>query len=297
MDRPMSPRALILAGPTAAGKSAVALHLAEVWDGVILSADAMQIYRGMDIGTASPAPSERERVEHYGVDVCEPRERYSAAEFIALGDRAFASGRPVIVVGGTSLYLKALTRGLARTPEVDASIRAEVEALPDAHGALAAVDPDLAARLHPNDHKRIVRGLEVFLQSGRRLSAIQAEHEAQPLRLHAPGLWLDRDDLDARIDARVGQMVEAGYVDEVRGLLDRGVSPDLPAMRTLGYRHLCEHLLHDSPLERALERTRRDTRRFARKQRNWRKHLGFPEVRREHLQAGIALARRVFGEP
>lgn len=291
----MRPTVLVLAGPTAAGKSAVGLEIARRWGGVILSGDAMQVYRGMDVGTASPSARELAEIPHFGVNVVEPGERFSAADFVALGDAALATGRPVIVVGGTVFYLRALTRGLAPTPEIDPDLRARLARLEDPHTALSEVDPPLAARLHPNDRTRILRGLEVFHQTGRRLSDLQTAHAARPVRVHAVGLWLDRPDLDARIDARVGAMMEHGYLDEVRGLLDRGVPRDAAPMRTLGYRHLCDHLLDGLDLDEALRLTRRDTRRFARKQRTWRKHLGLPEVRREPLQAGLAFADRAFG--
>ncbi len=288
------PRVVVLAGPTAAGKSAAGLAVCEAIGGILLSADAMQVYRGMDIGTASPDSEERARVPHLGIDVADPTDRFSAADFIALGDEALATGRPVVVVGGTALYIRALVRGLAPTPDVQPEIRARIEAIDDLHAALRAVDPVLAARLHANDRKRLVRGLEVFEQTGRRLSELQAEHEATADRVEVFGLWLDRADLDARIDARVGQMVEAGYLDEVRALLDAGVPRSARPMQTLGYRHLCDHLLDGLDLDEALRRTRRDTRRFARKQRTWRRHLALPEVRCEHVQAALSTARRAF---
>jgi len=287
----------VLTGPTAAGKSAVGLAVARAWGGVILSADAMQVYRGLDIGTASPTAAERVQVPHLAVDVVGPLDRFSAADFVRWGDRALALGRPVVVVGGTALYIRALIRGLAPTPRVDPALRDRLAALDDPHAALAQVDPPLAARLHPNDRKRILRGLEVWHQAGRRLSDLQAEHAAGPDRLEAVGLWLDRDDLDARIDARVGAMVEAGYVDEVRALLAAGVPRDARPMQSLGYRHLCEHLLDGLPLHEALRRTRRDTRRFARKQRTWRKQLGFPRVGEAARAAAFEAARRAFGPP
>lgn len=291
----VDPTVLVLAGPTAAGKSEAGLVVAERYGGVLLSADAMQIYRGMDIGTASPDAEERARVSHMGVDVVDPPERFSAAAFVSLGDEALATGRPVVVVGGTALYIRALLRGLAPTPEVDPALRARLEALDAPHAALARVDPPLAERLHPNDTKRIIRGLEVFEQTGRRLSELQAEHAAAPDRLRAVGLWLDRDDLDARIDARVLAMMERGYLDEVRRLLAAGVPEDSAPMQTLGYRHLCAHLRGELPLDEAIRRTQRDTRRFARKQRSWRKHLGFPAVLEDHVQAALDAAARAFG--
>jgi tRNA dimethylallyltransferase len=266
-------RALVLAGPTAAGKSAIGLDVAEALGGVILSADAMQVYRGMDVGTASPSAEERARVPHFAIDVVHPTDLFSAGDFLAEAERAFATGRPVVVVGGTALYLRALQRGLAETPPIPPEIRARVAAEPDPHGLLQTLDPPLAARLHPTDLQRIQRGLEVALTTGSRLSALQAAHAAQPDRVEVRGLWIDPPDLDARIDARVLDMVARGYVAEVEALLEAGVPRDARPMRSLGYRHLCDHLLDGLPLDEAIRRTQRDTRRFARKQRTWRKQL------------------------
>lgn len=291
----MTSTVLVLAGPTAAGKSEAGLAVAERYGGVLLSADAMQVYRGMDIGTASPDAEERARVPHLGVDVVDPPERFSAAAFAALGDQALSTGRPVVVVGGTALYIRALIRGLAPTPEVDPALRTRLESLDAPHAELARVDPVLAERLHPHDTKRIIRGLEVFHQSGRRLSDLQAEHAAAPDRLRAVGLWLDREDLDERIDRRVLVMMERGYLDEVERLLESGVPEDSAPMQTLGYRHLCAHLRGELPLEEAIRRTQRDTRRFARKQRSWRKHLGFPSVLEGHVERALAAAEDAFG--
>lgn len=291
----MKPTVLVIAGPTASGKSAVALEIAQRWNGVIVSADAMQVYRRMDVGTASPSKEELDSVQHFGIDILEPHEAFSAAAFLDLVDAAIASGKPVIVAGGTSMYLRALVRGLAKTPPVDARLRETLGQREDLHAALASVDPALAARLHPNDTVRILRGLEVFEQSGRTLSSIQEEHEQQPPRLHTVGVWLDRTDLYERIDSRVHSMMDRGYVQEVEALLASGVDRHTASMKTLGYRYLCDHLLDGFPLDEATRLTMRDTRHFARKQRNWRKHLGFPEVRSEHLEAGLLAAQRAFG--
>lgn len=290
------PRALVISGPTASGKSALALRVAQTLGGVILSADAMQVYRGMSIGTASPSAQERALVPHLGVDVVEPTEPFSAGDFLVLADRAFSMGRPVIVVGGTSLYLRALVRGLAETPPIPDAIRERVASLDAPHHELTQVDPVLAARLHPHDLQRVRRGLEVYFATGEPLSALQATHAAQPDRVRTLGLWLDREDLDARIDARVLQMIEAGYVDEVRILLDSGVPRDARPMRSLGYRHLCDHLLDALPLPEAIRRTQRDTRRFARKQRTWRKHLGYSEASDDPLEQALAMAAALWGE-
>jgi len=286
---------LVLAGPTAAGKTAAALAVAEAFGGVVLSADAMQVYRHLDIGTAKATPEERARVSHFCIDVVAPDEPFDAADFVALGDAVLAGERPVVVAGGTSLYIQALIRGLVPTPPVDPALRAEIEALSDPHAELARVDPPLAARLHPNDRVRIVRGLEVYRATGERLSDLQAAHAARPDRVDAVGLWLDRDDLRERIERRLRQMMERGYLEEVRGLLAAGWSRDLKPMQSLGYKHLADHLLDRLPLEDAVERTARGTWQLARKQRNWMRVLGFRRVTDEAAGEALRAAAEVFG--
>jgi tRNA dimethylallyltransferase len=283
---------LVLAGPTAAGKTAAALVVAERFEAVVLSADAMQVYRGMDVGTGKATAEERARVPHFGIDVVDPDEPFDASDFVALGDEVVAAHARVVVAGGTSLYVQSLVRGLVPTPDVDPELRRRLEALPDLHARLAAVDPVLAARLHPNDRKRLVRGLEVFELTGRRLSELQTVHQDAPDRHTAVGLWLDRADLDERIDARVVQMIDRGYVGEVRRLLDAGYDRRLKPLQSLGYRHLCDHLLDALPLDEAIRRTQRDTRRFARKQRNWMRVLGYERV---HAAEAPDVAARVWG--
>lgn len=290
-------RALLIGGPTAAGKTEAALAVAERHGAVIVSADAMQVFRGMDIGTAKPSAEERARVPHLGIDVVDPDEPFDVADFVALADEALAGDRPVVVAGGTSLYLRALVRGLVQTPPVDPTLRAELEADSDLHRRLTEVDPVLAARLHPHDRVRLVRGMEVWLQAGVRLSALQDAHAAAPDRIPFVGIFLDRDDLDARIDQRVLAMMDAGYVDEVQRLLDAGYTRDLKPMLSLGYRHLASHLLDGLPLDEAVRRTQRDTRRFARKQRTWANTLRWPEVRSEPVEAALDAAREAFGDP
>jgi tRNA dimethylallyltransferase len=289
----MTRTALVLAGPTAAGKTAAALAVAERFGAVVLSADAMQVYRGMDIGTGKATAEEQARAPHYGLDLAAPDAPFDAARFVALADEVLARHPRVVVAGGTSLYLQALIRGLVATPPVDAALRASLEALPDPHAALAAVDPDLAAELHPHDRVRVVRGLEVWHQTGTRLSALRAAHAAEPDRVDARGLWLDRPDLDERIGARVEDMLARGYVAEVQRLLDAGYGRALKPMLSLGYRHLCDHLLDGLPLDEAARRTVRDTRRFARKQRTWMRALGFP--RGEGPDAALAAAEALWG--
>lgn len=290
---------LVLAGPTAAGKTAASLAVAEAYGATVLSVDAMQVYRGLDVGTAKVSAAERARVPHVGVDVREPIEPFDAADLLALAAPLLASGARVVVAGGTHLYVQALIRGLVPTPPVDRALRAALEALPDPHAALATVDPALAARLHPNDRVRVVRGLEVFHASGERLSELQAAHAAAPDAVTARGLWLDRDDLRARIAARLGEMMAAGYLEEVGTLLDAGVPRACKPMRSLGYRHLADHLLEGLPLDEAVRRTERDTWELARKQRNWLRLLGFPRVEGGDgaVEAALAAAAELWGPP
>lgn len=271
----------VIGGPTATGKTAAAVAVAQRFDAVVVSADAMQVYRGMDIGTAKATVDERGGVPHFGLDVVDPDEGFDARAFVALTGEVQAHFPRVVVAGGTSLYLQALLRGLVETPPVDPDLRAALAALPDPHAALAEVDPALAARLHPNDRVRIVRGLEVYHSAGQRLSELHDAHRAAAAPSAAPAVWLDADDVDAhdaRIDARLHGMVAAGYVDEVARLLARGYTRTLKPMSSLGYRHLCDHLLDGLDLDEVVRRTSRDTRRFARKQRTWRNTLGFPVV-------------------
>ena len=280
-DDPNPRSVFVIAGPTATGKTAAALAVAAAYGAVVVSADAMAVYRGMDIGTAKATPAERGPIPHFGVDVVDPDEAFDAAAFVALADGVVAAHDRVVVAGGTSLYIQAFVRGLVDTPPVDPALRARLEALPDPHGALARVDPVLAGRLHPNDRLRIVRGLEVFEQTGRRLSDLHDAHAAAPDRVPAAGVWLDDPDTeahDARIAQRVEAMIASGYLAEVRTLLDRGYARTLKPMQSLGYRHLADHLVDGLPLAEAVRRTVRDTRRFARKQRTWRRVLALPEI-------------------
>ena len=281
-------------GPTSSGKTAAALAVAEEYGAVIVSADAMQVYRGFDIGTGKATAVERARAPHFGLDIREPHEPFDAAAFIAVADGVRAEHERVVLAGGTSMYLRSFVRGLVETPPVDPVVRSELEALPDPHGRLRLVDPSLAQRLHPNDRVRIIRGLEVFEATGRRLSGLQKAHQEAPDRVQALGLWLDREDLNDRIDTRVLTMIEAGYVDEVQGLLGAGHARTLKPMQSLGYRHLCDHVLDGLPLDEAVRRTQRDTRQFARKQRNWMRQLGYERVLEDHLPAALRAAEAAF---
>lgn len=282
---PTDPTSLVVVvGPTAAGKTAFALRIAQAFDGEIVGADAYQVYRGMDVGTAKPTTAELGGVRHHLLDVVEPDEHFDAHVYLAHADRAIAQvrarGRVPIVAGGTGLYVRALIRGLADMPGADPVLRASLEHRAAAAGSavlhreLAAIDPQYAARISPNDLVRIVRALEVHAVTGVTISEVHAEHRLRPDRYRALWLGLDpgRDALRARIAARTEHMFDAGFVDEVRALLARGLGPDLAPLRALGYRAVCEHLagVHDEAEARRL--TTRDTARYAKRQRNWFRH-------------------------
>ncbi|MBN1335800.1 MAG: tRNA (adenosine(37)-N6)-dimethylallyltransferase MiaA [Deltaproteobacteria bacterium] len=288
---------LLLAGPTAAGKTAAALHVAHGWGARIVSADAMQVYRGMDVGTGKAPPAVLRRFPHACVDVRDPDEPWCAADFAREADAAVAGCGPVVVVGGTVFYLRTFLFGLAPTPGSDPELRAALEAEPDPHAILAATDPVLAARLHPHDRVRVVRALEVHRLTGRPLSAWHADDRREVRHPHRV-LWLDRLDLYARIDARVERMMERGYLAEVHRLLESGVAPDLKPMRSLGYRHLADHVVHGLALGEAVRRTKRDTRHFARKQRAWsRQHADWIRVDAQDRGAVLAQAEALWGPP
>jgi len=289
---------LVLGGPTATGKTDAAIEVAKRFDVELVSADAMQVYRGMDIGTAKPSPELLEAFPHHGIDIRDPGEDFDAADFAAMVDALVEGGRQVVVAGGTGFYLRALLVGLVPTPEVDPELRARLAELPDPHARLVEVDPVLAGRLHPNDRVRVLRGLEVFEQTGRRLSDLHAEHSQEEPRHPAARLHLEREDLAERIDGRVLSMMESGYLDEVRGLLDAGVDPDCKPMRSLGYRWLAQHLLEGLDVDEAVRLTQRDTRRLARKQRTMLRSIGgFEVIDGDDLDALLRAAEACFRSP
>ena len=244
----MKPAAVCLAGPTAAGKTAVALAFARRHPVEIISVDSALVYRGMDIGTAKPSAEERAAVPHHLIDILDPNRAYSAARFVTDAKRLIAEigarGRLPLLVGGTMLYFKALREGLDAMPEADAALRARLderaaaEGWPALHAELARVDPTTATRLAPNDGQRIQRALEVWQLSGRPLSAWHGA--ARPPAPELPLVALEpasRGWLHARIAERFDAMLAAGFVDEVRRLRERGdLRPDLPSMRCVGYR-------------------------------------------------------------
>jgi len=274
------PLLLVICGPTAVGKSAVAMAVARRVGGEIISGDSAQVYRYMDIGTAKPTPGERREIPHHLVDILDPDQRWSVADFRQAVDRLVpqvaARGRLPILAGGTMLYIRAVTAGDsfpegAYDPELRRQLyeRAEREGAGSLHDWLARVDPVTAGRLHPADLRRIVRALEVYLLTGTPISAHAARRCPGPYRLLVVGLTRPRPVLYRRIDARVDRMLEAGLVEEVRGLLARGYSPRLPSMRALGYREMVDYLYGRTTLEEARRLLARNTRHFARRQLTW----------------------------
>jgi tRNA dimethylallyltransferase len=281
MSETTRPAVIVIVGPTATGKSALGLELAERLGGEIVNADALQVYRGFDIGTAKPTPEECRRVPHHLIDVLDPSERYSAGEFArraraAIGEIRGRGARP-IVVGGSGLHLRALLEGISPVPSGDPEVRRELRRRLEAEGLdvlwaeLERRDPRTAARLAPGDTQRILRALEVERTSGTPLSEWIARQPYGQERLDALrlGLTLPRGVLYDSIARRVARMVERGWVEEVRELLCRGISPAVPAFQAIGYRELARHVKGEWTLERAVDETVRATRRYAKRQVTW----------------------------
>jgi tRNA dimethylallyltransferase len=285
---------LILTGPTACGKTALALELAQRVGGEVVALDSMTVYRGMDIGTAKPSPAERERVPHHLIDVLDPWESLTVAWWLARAEEACADivarGKRPIFVGGTPFYLKALLHGLFPGPPADEELRRalEAEAARDGnealHARLAAVDPKTAARLHPNDVRRVVRALEVHTLTGRPISAWQntwdspafaesPESAPPPARIPTVVLELPRETLYERINRRVTTMLDAGWLDEVRRLRELTHPLSREARQALGYRELLDHLDRGRDWDETVELIRTHTRQFAKRQLTWFRHL------------------------
>jgi len=263
---------IAILGPTASGKSALAMRVAERVGGEIVSADSRQVYRGMDLGTAKPTAEERARVRHHLIDVVDPGERYDVVRYQREGRAALteirARGRVALVVGGTGLYVRALLDGLdlASLPHHPA-VRARLEAEDSArlHERLRAVDPDAASQVDPRNRRRLVRYLEVATIAGGPVPRLRGA-SIPALRI---GLRPPREVLVAAIERRVREMVDAGVLDETRALIARGVDPRLPSMSAHGYVHWASHLRGEIDVETAIARTARDVRAYSRRQVTW----------------------------
>ncbi len=272
---------VVIGSPTATGKTRLALQLAESLSAEIVNADSLQVYRYLDIGTAKPTRAERERVKHHLLDVVDPDEDYNAALFCEqaralIADLAFR-GRRVLVVGGTGLYIRALLQGIIDTPPVDEQIRGYYRQIRDRlgrehlYGLLEKRDPRAARRINPNDAVRVIRALEVLDQSGRSILDLQEKHRFAdcPYAVLKIGLRVERDELKKRIHRRTEQMLEAGLLDEVRGLLDRGYSETLKPLLSLGYKQMISFIRKRCSLEEAKDAISRETWQYAKRQMTW----------------------------
>lgn len=271
-----------IAGPTASGKTALAVALAQELDGEVISCDSMQIYRGMDIGTAKPSPDEMQGVPHHMLDVANPWEDFSVSRYCAMAapilDDILARGKTAIIAGGTGLYMDSLIRGNAFAPCPSTGIRQQLEQQADQVGMLAMlqqlrdVDPDAAARLHLSDRKRILRALEVYLETGKTITQYNLETQALPPRYSPLWLGLDfenRADLYRRIDQRVGIMLNMGLIDEIQSLLSKGIPKSSTALQAIGYKEFIAALDGLYSVEEAADRVRQSSRRYAKRQLTW----------------------------
>ena len=272
---------LIIAGPTAVGKTDASLLLAQELGAEIVSADSMQIYRGMDIGTAKPTKEQRRLVYHHMLDIADPAQPYSVGDYLrdarAALDGIISSGGVPIVVGGTGLYIRALMRGLFHGPPADVELRGRLlqKDADQGEGALyaelAGVDPAAAVKIHPNDLRRTVRALEVYYLRDRTISDFQQEHafRDRPYPFRLLFLTRERKELYPRIERRVDQMIVDGLEAEVRRLFDQGYADTLPSMQGLGYKHFMDFFHGRSSREDAVALLKRDTKRYAKRQFTW----------------------------
>ena len=275
------PKLLVICGPTASGKSNLALRLAYELGAEIINADSMQVYRNMDIGTAKPLPDERTKIRHHLIDVADPGEIFTAADFADAADAAIKEiidrGKRVIVVGGTGLYIRALLKGLVDSPSGAGEIREALQQEARELGneammeKLRMVDPGLAARIHPNNLVRIIRALEVYRLTGIPLSRYQQEHGFSRQRYETLqiGIRLERRELYKRIEARVDSMLAEGLLEEAQRLLKNGYGPESKAMRAIGYKEAVACLRGEYSQEDAALLIKRDTRHYAKRQLTW----------------------------
>jgi tRNA dimethylallyltransferase len=277
----MKPKIVVIVGPTAVGKSEFAMELCPPIHGEIVNADSQQVYRYLDIGTGKPSTSDRARIRHHLIDIANPDEEFNAAMFRRLASEVIGQihdrGGTPVVCGGTGLYLKALTRGLFEGPGRDLAIRRRIECEIDKSGLaslykrLADIDPTVTSTIHPNDRQRVIRALEVHELTGKRLSEWQQQHafQEQPFEVLRIGLKREHDELYDLINRRCDRMIEAGLLEEVRGLVARGYGLDLKPLRSIGYLQMGRVLAGMQNLLEALEEMKRETRHLARRQLTW----------------------------
>ena len=304
-------RIICIAGPTASGKTALAVELAKELNGEVVSCDSMQVYRRMDIGTAKPTIDEMQGIPHHMLDVADPREDFSVSRYCSMAapivEDILRRGKTAIIAGGTGLYMDSLIRGNAFAPFPSTGVREELEAQADSLGMeamlsrLQAVDPEAAARLHLSDRKRILRALEVYLETGETITEHNRRTQAIPPRFRPLWLGLDfvsRADLYERIDRRVGLMLEKGLIDEIQGLLASGVPARATAMQAIGYKEFVDALEGRCTLEQAADQVCQSSRRYAKRQLTWFRRnsamhwlVRTPETTMEEI---LSMARQTF---
>ena len=304
---------ICIAGPTASGKTALAVALARELDGEVVSCDSMQVYKRMDIGTAKPSPEERQGIPHHMIDVAEPWEDYSVSRYCAdaapIVEDIVSRGKAAIIAGGTGLYMDSLIRGNDFAPFPSTGVRERLEREADREGMeallarLRAVDPEAAARLHLSDRKRIIRAMEVYLETGETITAHNRRTQALPPRFSPVWLGLDfesRAELYSRIDRRVDVMLEAGLLEEIRALLRSGIPEKCTAMQAIGYKEFTDALDGRCTVEAAADQVRQSSRRYAKRQLTWFRRNGRIHWLRRGPGEGsaeiLASARRILQE-
>ncbi len=273
---------ICIAGPTASGKTDLSIALAKALDGEIISCDSMQVYRHMDIGTAKPTLEERAGIPHYMLDVADPEEAFSVSRYCQMAtpilEDILARGKTAIVVGGTGLYMDALIRGNAFAPYPATGRREELETIAATEGIekviemLRQVDPESADRLHPSDQKRIIRAMEVYMETGKSITQHNLETQALPPRFEATWFALqdeNRQNLYDRIDRRVEKMLEMGLLEEIKGLFRMGIPEKATAMQAIGYKEFVAYLAGNCTLEEACAQVQQSSRHYAKRQLTW----------------------------
>ena len=278
---PKKPKIIVIAGPTASGKTGLAVALALSLGGEIINADSMQVYRHMDVGTAKPTLEERRGVIHHLLDVVEPDEDFNAAMYrgmaLPLAKGICAKNIPCFIVGGTGLYIRSLLGGLVELPPSDPMLRERLhlecdrKGAPKLHRKLARLDPERAESIHPNDRLRIIRALEIIQQTHRPASDLMKQHRFGNQDFLALKLCLqvEKEQLYDRINERSEKMIDCGLVEETKRLMEKGYDPHLKSMTAIGYRHILKYLQGEWSLQKATETLKRDTRRYAKRQMTW----------------------------
>ena len=307
------PNIICIAGPTASGKTAVAVELAKILNGEVISCDSMQIYKYMDIGTAKPTPEEQQGIPHHMLDVAEPQEDFSVSRYCEMAtpilEDILARGKTAIVAGGTGLYMDALIKGNTFAPFPSTGMREKLEAQADAEGMeamlslLHSIDPDSAARLHLKDRKRILRALEVYYETGETITAHNQKTQAIPPRFSPVWFALEDEDrqiLYDRIDRRVDKMLEEGLLEEIKTLLARDIPKKCTAMQAIGYKEFVDALDGNITVQDAADQVRQSSRHYAKRQLTWfRRNPSIHWLRRKtgEKNAEIILsARQILGE-